>query len=305
MKKIIFCLILALFLTSCGLVSPKKEQIKVPDVHEGKKGIVLSFLPNAPPTDIYEERLFEIMIDVQNKGAVDIKNGMLVLGAEEQQVSFKSEKDARFDLDGKSVFNPEGSKTIKEFQAESKLLIAGIEAYDTAITATACYPYKTEATALMCIDTDLAGRIKTKPCKTQTVSLSGGQGAPIAVYSVEPKMMIHEDPEKIQPEFLIKIQNLGTGQALLREKVYEACSGKPLGPEIWNRLQLTAMLSDMPLKCRPETVRLTEDTTVICTLEEGIDRTQGTYLAPLSIEVNYGYLDRVVKKINIKKLSIK
>ena len=305
MKKIIFCLILALFLTSCGIMGQKKEQIKVPDIHEGTKGVVLSFLPNAPPAELYEEKLFKIMINVQNAGAVDIKNGMLVIGIEEQQVSLESASDARFDLDGKSIFNPEGSKTIKEFKAKSKLLIPGIEAYDTAVTATACYPYKTEATALVCIDTDLAGMVKTKPCKTQKISLSGGQGAPIAITSVEPKMMTHDDPEKIQPEFVIKIQNQGTGQAMTREKVFDACTGKALGKDAWNRLQLRAQLSDIPLTCRPETVRLTEDTTVICTLDAGIDKAQGTYTAPLSIELDYGYLDRAVKKINIKKLALK
>ncbi|MBW3004209.1 hypothetical protein KY310_00040 [Candidatus Woesearchaeota archaeon] len=305
MKKIIFCLILALFLTSCGIVSQKKEQIKIPGVHEGTKGVILSFLSNAPPSEIYENKPFEIMVDVQNKGAADIKNGMLVINVEEQQVDLESANDARFDLDGKSVFNPEGSKEIKEFRAKSKFLITGIEAYDTAITATACYPYKTEATALVCIDTDLAGRVKTKPCKTQKITLSGGQGAPIAISSVEPKMMLHDDVEKVQPEFIIKIQNSGTGQVLVREKVYEACTGKPLGPEAWNRMQVRAKLSDIPLVCKPEIVRLAEDTTVVCTLEEGISKTQGTYTAPLSIEADYGYLDRAVKKINIKKILSK
>jgi hypothetical protein len=305
MKKIIFCLILTLFLTSCGIISQKKEQIKIPGVHEGTKGVVLSFLPNAPPTELYEDKFFDIMVDIQNKGAADINNGMLVLGLEEQQVSLESAGDARFDLDGKSIYNPEGSREIKEFRAKTKMLLPGIEAYETAITATACYPYKTEATAIVCIDTDLAGRVKTKPCQTRRISLAGGQGAPIAITSVEPKMMPHEDIEKIQPEFLIKIQNLGAGQAMTREKVYDACSGKPLGSEAWNRLQVRAQLSEQPLRCLPETVRITEDTTVLCTLEEGISKAQGTYTAPLSIEADYGYLDRAVKKVKIKRLAIK
>jgi len=305
MKKIIFCLILALILTSCGVISQKKEQIKIPGVHEGTRGIELSFLPNAPPSEIYEDKFFDIMIEIQNKGAADINNGMLVLGLEEQQISLESAGDARFDLDGKSIYNPEGSREIKEFRAKTKKILPGIGAYDTAITATACYPYKTEATALVCIDTDLAGRIKTKPCKTRTITLPGGQGAPIAITSVEPKMMPHKDIEKVQPEFQIKLQNLGTGQALTREKVFDACTGQPLGTESWSRIQVRAQLSENPLTCMPETVKLTQDTTVICTLEEGISKTQGTYTAPLSIEAEYGYLDRAVKQINIKRLSIK
>lgn len=305
MKKTIFCIILLLILTSCGIISQKKEQIKIPGVHEGTKGIVLSFLPNAPPSEIYEDKFFDIMVDIQNKGAADINNGMLVIGVEEQQISLESTGDERFDLDGKSIYNPEGNREIKEFRAKTKKILPGIESYETAITATACYPYKTEATSLVCIDTDLAGRIKTKPCRTRTIAMPGGQGAPIAITSVEPKMMPHEDIEKVQPEFQIKIQNLGAGQAMTREKVFDACTGQALGTETWNRLQVRAQLSENPLTCIPETVKLTQDTTVICTLEEGISKTQGTYTAPLSIEADYGYLDRAVKQINIKRLAIK
>jgi len=305
MKKIIFCLIITLFLTSCGVLQQKKEQITVPDIHTGTKGAVLEFLSNAPPKEIYEDKFFEILVDVQNQGAVDITGGMLVLGVEEQQISIENEKDARFDLDGKSIFNPEGSKTIKEFKAKSRFITPGIESYDTTITATACYSYKTEATEFACIDTDISGRVKTKPCQTKKITVSKGQGAPISIISVEPKMMAHEDPEKIQPEFLIKLRNAGSGQAMIKDKVYDACTGKALGSESWNRAELKAHLSDTLLICKPEIIRLTEDATVICTLEEGIDRTEGTYLAPLSVEVSYGYMDSIAKSVTIKKLVIK
>lgn len=306
MKKIIILCIIALFLTSCqysGIL--KKEQIKIPAVHEGTQGVTLEFLQNAPPPEIYEDRLFQIMIQVRNAGATDIRGGMLVLSVAEQQISMETGKDQRYDLEGKSVYNPEGSREIKEYLAKTRLIMPSIKSQTTPITASTCYPYQTKATALACIDTDLAGIVKTKPCRTSKITLSGGQGAPIAVTSVEPKMTPHQDPEKIIPEFHIKIRNLGKGQAMTKDKVYQACTGTALGQESWDRVEISATLSDKKLNCKPEKARLTEDTAIICTLEEGIDKTKGTYISPLSIETDYGYITSIVKNIEIKKLMTK
>jgi len=117
--------------------------------------------------------------------------------------------------------------------------------------------------------------------------------------------MLHEDPTKIQPEFYITLQNAGQGNAVIQEKVYDACSGKPLGTESWNTVELTARLSEQELHCRPEKIKLTKETRIVCTLNEGIEKTKGTYAAPLSIELSYGYMDRIVKNIEIKKITTK
>ncbi|MBW2973311.1 hypothetical protein KY346_02880 [Candidatus Woesearchaeota archaeon] len=306
MKKIIFSMMIILaILASCTYMQTKKEEIKVPEIHKGTQGVVMEFLPELPPSEVYEGRYFEIMPKIYNKGAADIQNGMISIGYEEQQIYFTSESNDKFDLAGKSVFYPEGTETTKSFRAQARMLPPQFEHFETAIVASACYPYKTEATALVCIDTDITNIVRTKPCKTQKITFSGGQGAPVAVTSVEPKMLVHEDPERIQPEFIIKLENLGKGQAMVKDKVFDACTGKPLGEETWNKVELRAALSDVELNCRPEKIKLTKDQRIVCTLEGGIYKEEGTYLAPLSIEVNYGYMDRMVKGLEIKKIEIK
>lgn len=305
-KKYCFILLL-IFLTSCNIIQTKKEQIAVPDIHKGTQGIALEFLPNLPPSELYEENYFEVLLKISNKGATDAQRGMLVIGTEEQQIDLDADPDYRFDLKGKSIFNPEGTHILKQFKAKVRPLIPQISQYTTSITATACYPYKTEATANICIDTDIANIVRSKPCKPSKRTFAGGQGAPVAVTSVEPKMLTHEDDTKIRPEFEIKIQNLGPGKAIKEEYVYDACMGKPVGQrnqKIWDVVEVKATLSDMELTCKPETTILTKDsTTLICTLKEGIDKSAGTYLAPVSIEINYAYLNKEVKKINIKRLE--
>lgn len=305
--KIICFTLLLIFLTSCNIIQTKKEQITVPEVHTGTQGIVLEFLPNLPPSQLYENNFFEVMLKVSNKGAADAQRGMLIIGTEEQQIDLEAETDYRFDLKGKSVFDPEGTFLLKQFNAKVRPLIPQISQYTTSITATACYPYKTEATANICIDTDIADIVRSKPCKPAKKIYGTGQGAPVAVTSVEPKMLTHEDSTKIRPEFEITVRNLGPGKAIKKEYIYDACMGKPVGQQgqkVWDVVEVKATLSDKELNCRPETIILTkEDTTIICTLDEGIDKSAGTYLAPLSIEINYGYMNREIKKITIKRLE--
>ena len=297
-------MMLAIFLSSCGYITTK-EQIKIPAVHKGTQGVILSFLKDMPPSELYEDRSFEIGIKIQNKGATNILRGMLAFGVEEQQIITEGPTDERFDLEGKSVFNPEGSQDIVRFRIKTRKLVPQLEHYPTEIIATACYQYKTEATALVCIDPDLTGIVKTKPCAVKKQTFSGGQGAPVAVVSVEPKMLFHKDTAKIQPEFYITLQNVGQGDAMIKDKLYDACSGKSLGTESWNIVELNAHLSETALNCRPDKIKLTRETRVVCTLEEGIDKSKGAYTAPLSIEVNYGYIDRIVKKVEIKKITAK
>jgi len=304
MKKTIALLLIIVTITGCQFMPVKKEQIAVPDIHTGVNGVTLEFLENAPPAEIYEERPFDIIVKVHNQGANDIRGGMLLIGVEEQNVELAGQKDTRFDLAGKSAYNPEGVFDMKQFRATArKLGPAAGKIYPTTVTATACYAYKTAATALVCIDTDLLGIVKNKPCKTSTQSHGSGQGAPVAVTSVVPKMLPHADPDMITPEFTISIANRGVGDVVAGEKIYEACSGKKLGQESWNAVKISASLSDQYLECKPSVLKIvTGENKAVCTITGGISKELGTYLAPLSIELDYGYMSRKVKSMSIIRL---
>lgn len=303
MKKIIALLMLACIITSCQFLPTKKEQVNLPTIYTGQKGIALEFLANAPPSEIYENSPFDIILKVHNQGATDIRGGMLILGVEEQNVELTTQKDLRFDLAGKSMYNPEGVYDMKQFRANAKELGPSVaKSYSTTITATACYAYKTSATSIVCIDTDLLGSVKNKPCSTTALSYGSGQGAPVAVTSVIPKMMPHEDTAKITPQFTISVANRGGGDTIAADKIYPACTGQKIGPESWNVVRISTILSDQILQCQPETLTLKPgENTAICTLPAGISKTMGTYTAPLSIELNYGYMSQKVKSMTIIK----
>lgn len=307
MKQIITIILFSLLITSCQFNPLKKEQIEAVDIHTGRSGVTLEFMENAPPNEVYEEKPFDIIVKVHNKGANAVVGGMLIMGVEDQNVDLRTEKDARFDLIGKSEFNPEGVFELKTFRAYAKNLGPSIaKQYTTTITATACYQYKTSATALVCIDTDLLNAVKDKPCTTRTESYASGQGAPLSVVSVTPKMMPHEDDEYITPEFTIILSNPGGGDVVDSDKVYEACTGKKVGREDWNKVTLQASISEQPLECLPETIILRAgENKVVCTLASGIEKIKGTYTAPLSIDLEYGYMSRKIKTTDILKPVIK
>ena len=205
-----------------------------------------------------------------------------------------------FDVLGKSQFYPEGTITSLDFQIKNRKLDPLTESYTTVLSFIICYPYKTAATLITCVDTDITGEVKNKACVKRTENFPGGQGAPVAVTRLEPRMFPHEDPDRIIPEFIINIQNLGDGEVVQPAQVIDACSGRPL--QELNQVTLTAKLSDDTLQCRPETLRLKRgENKVVCRLEQGISKTFGTYRAPFTVNMNYGYINRMATSYSILK----
>ncbi len=306
MKNIILLITLGLLITGCQFMPTKQGQIAVPDIHSGEKGITLAFLDNAPPSDIYEGGPFDIILKVQNAGASDVRGGMLIIGVEEQNIELISPNSERFDLAGKSVYSPEGTYDLIQFRAIAKKLGASAtKSYTTTITVDACYTYQTAATATVCIDTDIFGLVKNKPCSVTTQKYSSGQGAPISVITVVPKIIPNIDPEMVTPEFTISISNPGQGDAVASEKIYAACKGQQIGAENWNAIKISATLSDQPLQCIPETITLMPgENKAVCTLPSGISKTMGTYSAPLSVVLDYGYMTKKIKTMNILKPAV-
>lgn len=305
MRKILVLILITILIAGCQFV-PKKTTISTVDIHSGTKGVTIEFLENAPPAEVYEAGPFDIILKVKNAGASDIRGGMLIVGVEEQNIELRSQNSERFDLAGKSEYNPEGEYEILQFGAIARELGSLVtKSYTSTITVDACYAYKTLATAFVCIDTDLMGLNKNKPCTVTAQKYSSGQGAPISVIAVTPRMMPNPDPEMITPEFTISISNPGGGDAVASEKIYAACKGQQIGAENWNAIKISASISDQILQCRPEILKLAPgENKAVCTLSGGISKTLGTYSAPASITLDYGYMTKKIKTIDIIKPAV-
>lgn len=305
MKKVIILLAMIIILAGCtGFQFRTKETIKIPSIREGTQGIEVEYLAEMPPYEIFEGQMFEIGFELQNKGAEDVRNGLYTIGSNEQYIIMLDEKMNRFNVKGKSVYAPLGEQQRISIKAQANKLGGQLIKQSTTIIVNACYSYLTSATILECIDTQPLKKEK-KVCTIQTIGSSGGQGGPVAVTGVEPKTMPHADTSRIVPGYVIQVANLGTGQVIDPQLVYDACMGRSIGKDNYDMVRVSAMLSNDVLNCEPSLIRLREaDNKVFCKLNSGISRNAGNYQAPLTIDLEYGYMQTKPKTIRIFKSDL-
>jgi len=285
------------------------------NIHTGTRGLEMEFLKNAPPTQVPEGSTFIVGVVLKNRGASDIHRGVLALGIEDDYVQvdswrgniIKSSYNDRlvwFDLEGKTRFNPMGEQLPVQVQLISDYLDKQTETYTTTILLTACYQYKTLFNDEVCIDTDIYDTTKEEKVCTVKDKVYGSQGAPVAITKVETRIVPHSDYEDVLiPEFVITIHNRGIGD-VIRPSVYEAaCTSSSLSHDDLNVVRVEATLSGRRLKCSPSELKLKENgqNKVRCTLTTGIDKEMTSYLAPLVVELDYGYMFTISRDVEIRR----
>jgi len=298
MKKIIvFGIVLMFFITSCAQGGEREENFRT-----GSEGLVMRFLPNQPPSKIYDDQNLDVQIEVANRGAYTV-NGIMdtvyLSGFDHSIV--RLEQGIRGsdieEIEGKSLYNPIGSVDYVSFTGNPKspLSSAGIDKYPFTLLATMCYGYETIASENVCIDPNPYGPAqREKVCNAQPVSF-GTQGAPIAVTNVD------VIPSKKRTMFKITIQNVGVGDVYKDGPDYDQkCSpydvtGLQFG-EIDNVLIDSVSVSGLEIKgtCKgnfdddKQHVRLTNgQTTITCELAN--PQTSTAFVTPLIVKLNYGY----------------
>jgi len=81
-KRLVFILFIALLILISGCKGKKSTEKSLEEIRTGTEGIVMNFLPNAPPDKIYAEQTdkneFEVVLELRNKGAFPqpAKNGI-------------------------------------------------------------------------------------------------------------------------------------------------------------------------------------------------------------------------------------
>lgn len=329
------CIILLIFFVSACQSRSGAGTIQQTPLHVGQEGISLSFLANLPPNKFYapeegEEVEFEVGIDIANKGAYAITSGYLAIGLERDYVQFGKwnlEDQSRFsqidiagqrllfNLLGKSPIDPLGERATVTASLTPLPLDRLTEQHMTTILVTACYPYATEASAQVCIDADV---YNTKPiekvCSPATVTLSGGQGAPVAVTQVEERILSSGGGEYIRPQFIIHIKNVGRGTIVRQDKVETACSAESISPEaraqFFNSVYLEELrfsefsLSQGHFECVPVEMKLKDgEGFVKCTLQAALLSAQReTYATPLFVRLRYGYFQTIAKDVLLERL---
>ncbi|MBW2987869.1 hypothetical protein DRJ48_00670 [Candidatus Woesearchaeota archaeon] len=306
---VVACLIVMLT-TSCQEGSNRDIDIDYDKIHSGTEGLVISVVEGAPPSEVLEEQEFQFIAKLENRGAADIKGGILKLILDEDYIEGEGDNtELVFDLGGKTVFNPKGDTQLFSFNLRAKQIKEEMSTlHDSEIILAACYRYHTEVRKDVCIDTDyfnINQGSKEKVCQVTSLNL-GSQGAPVEVFMIEPKFTTEHS--QVVPQFLIHIRNVGSGQVIKEDSLVDVCGSSELESEAWNTVYVTAKLGNQPMVCEPSEggrgkLRLKEGEDFIkCRAQTPLTEGTPSYVTVLNINLTYGYTESISKMVRINRI---
>lgn len=297
MKKItLLLMVLAILLVGC----PKSQSFAATNFKTGSSAIDARFIQSSPSSIVFSDSPFEIALELNNKGAYNVvaDQGAINLVTDEG-VQLLEGSSQTFSAEGRSQNNPDGEIVVKTFQVKASKLTT-VEQQASTIQAQLCYPYETELSVDVCIDTDIENKLTKKPCKLTNPSLSG-QGSPIAVTQVQTELI--PSAGKLVPRFTLTIANKGSGQVIQEDLVQTLCQGGA-GQRFLPIIRVEdALISDRRLNCRPTDLNLKSnvDNKIICSYDQGFPLSLTPFTTPLIVRLRYGYFQAVSKTITIKK----
>jgi len=270
--------------------------------YSGSKGLQINFLENAPDI-VFSGMPYKIGFDLINLGALDIKNGILVIGYDDFGGASVDKTKIVFDLKGKKeTRNFIGERKIELIDAKAPEL-EGKKQTTMLLSYLACYPYQTKAQISLCVDTNPFSMSK-KGCRVEPIELDS-QGAPVAVVRVD-ESTIPVGNGKVQLLFKILVENKGSGIVVLKDAYSKLCSNEELKPEEVNALQAHAKLGFQDLECSPERIVLSasdEGTLGFFTCRTKEMPMKDAYKSVLTIFLDYGYIQSGMREVMIYNLK--
>ncbi|MGV8172311.1 MAG: hypothetical protein ACP5OA_06490 [Candidatus Woesearchaeota archaeon] len=212
----------------------------------------------------------------------------------------------KFELEGRNSYNPAGGMEVIEFPATILTLPPSLEQFRQRIMITSCFDYATHASDVVCIDPEPYSNVK-KACRPTTVSLGGGQGAPVAVTTIEQK------PGRGKTTFIINIHH---NSRAAYDELYDYFSLYKCDPASGEIVKATdknvvyvgyVYLSDIDItmSCIPQyAVRLDEggNGQITCSIDYPPGMATSAYMAPMEIELWYGYSKTIFRDIIIRNI---
>ncbi len=300
---LIFLILFTLFMTSCDFNSGGLGNYYV-----GKDGLILEFVQGAPPTRVYSGERFEVHTTLKNVGAYNIngtERAKLTIGYDPFTFlsSEKYNENLYQTLYGKNSDNPAGDWNefvLERFYANN--LFGNFERRPSNIYVKLCYPYQTTFVEEVCMDMSFdQENLREQVCEAKALKFNDGQGAPVAVTKITPRMVPFDS--YIQPEYEIEVTNLGEGivfEPLMKfEGNYEVCHENAA----LNVIDLKAELMGEEMECIPENITLIDGVgTASCRFKSNtILKTSSNFYSSLHIYLNYNYESTYVKEMEVTR----
>ena len=311
MKKsvvpLISMLLITLFLISCGGNvaggdKPIDTATALKAVQTGSQGLVVRSIQNYPPDLIYDRNELTVMLDIDNKGNFPLLpqdcfvqitgfDPNIIKGGQNIQSCSATNS---LPLEGKTVYNIQGGTNQLLFQFLNVELPPGVFEYNPTLNFVTCYKYHTTANPVVCLD-PLFYQVtpQQKNCIPKTVSMGGGQGAPVGITYVGVQMIGGK------AVFEINVQNLATpGRALSPDIDLQSCGSSSITHTDLDKIYYTISMVGKPIDCKPyQFIRLVNNNAkIVCTTPVN---SASAYETPLLIELDYNFIQSMQKPIKI------
>lgn len=209
-------------------------------------------------------------------------------------------------MEGDTPESPGGGMEVYEFPSYIYYLPESLEEFRQPIMVTACYSYVTRSTAMVCVDPKPNSNSK-KACIARDVSLSGGQGAPVAITRVEQQA----SSGKIVFTITVKHNKKNTLDELFDiTQLFTKCNPhagnivKPSDKNVVDILYVELSGEEITPQCSGNRrIRLDQSGNGQFTCTAYLtSASDSAYEAPLFIELGYGYGKNIYKEVTIKKI---
>lgn len=303
-----------ILLAACILLPgcrPKDQPVVRTDIHEGTDGLALGFAKGMPPDDITDRVTFPIGVEMRNKGTADIEDGIITLinYYPEEMVMRDESKTKMFDIEGKSVFNPDGGYDLLAYTIENRNLAVRQRMEQRFLfKVQACYQYRTSASVEVCIKPRTFGfSFVGDTCDVKDIKLAGGQGAPVAVTKVEQAIVPDTDDRTgtvtYSGTYKILIENVGKGYIAPLDSYRNACTTSSKKENLLASENVQVELGDRLLECTPiQQIKDTNTFFTVCSAELG--ELRDSYASHLVVTIDYGYISPEIEKtVFVKKIT--
>ena len=303
--------------------SSKQNGFELASFNGGDDALVFDFQEESPPDKIRDQSLqpFTVRLLVENIGEADINesSGYVVLTGFNPEDLGLTESDTSMPLQLLRGYKKQGDNVIpggKQNVIFSNLkyipsVVSGT--YPFTFYANICYPYKTSAFAMVCINGDTIPAIdeKAQICELEGQKQFANSGAPVGIVNFE---QYPYGEHSIQFQFEIEhtptsddanIYELGSIDSMCDINGYSASSSEAVFKR--DRVTYEVETGIAGLDCEgtginTNTVTLSNNRYIVTCIQDTLD--QAEYEKPVSIVLKYDYLDRISKSINIEHIQI-
>ncbi len=299
--------------------------------HTGTKGVTVKFVKDNPPLILYDtgntdpsKPEIPLLLQVRNEGAYTPDAIYIYLtGFDPNIIGLPTRFPRISSLQGRSLFNTEGGIAMLGLSDGTEFgtgvdrgqidLPPELDEFNPTIQALFCYDYETDASPTICVDPHPYTVTEQKACRVEDVKdfRVGGQGGPVAVTSVRPRMV----PGKVIVE--IGIRNSGHGKVVSIDSIGGNCpfglgfsDMNIMGYEVTFNGKIVDSNSNtgrttgsVEYGCQPSLLRLRNNAATLHCIFPINSMQNSAYQTVLNIKLKYGYLDYTEKQLRIKNIK--